>query len=73
MTPDPNIAMLERIVEEVAASSATLRSYLNTELGRLVIDERFLSALPGHLPPDSGSQARVSILLRRLRSIAGRA
>ena len=61
------------IVEEVSASSDDLRSFLSVELGRLVTDERFLSALPGHLPSDSGNQARVPILLQRLRAIAGRA
>lgn len=61
------------IVEEVSASSDDLRSFLSIELGRFVTDERFLSALPDHLPSDSGSQARVPILLQRLRAIAGRA
>ncbi len=60
------------IVEEVTASSVDLRSYLRIELGRLVTDERFLSALPGHLPSDSGSQARIPILLQRLRAITER-
>lgn len=58
------------IVEEVSASSNELRSYLDVELGKLLTDGRFLSALPGHLPSDSGSQARVSILLQRPRAIA---
>ena len=59
------------IVEEVSASSDDLRSFLGIELGRFLTEERFLSALPGHLPSDSGSQARVPILLQRLRAIAG--
>lgn len=61
------------IVEEVLAASTPLRSYLNTELGKLVIDERFLAALPGHLPSDIGSQARLPVLLQRLFRIAVRA
>ncbi len=60
------------IVEEVAAASVPLRSYLNTEFGKLVIDERFLAALPGHLPSDIGSQAHLPVLLQRLLRIAGR-
>ncbi len=58
------------LVEEVAASSDDVREFLSIELGRLLADERFLSALPGHLPSDSGSQARVPILLERLRALA---
>ncbi len=59
------------IVEEVSASSDDLRTFLSVELMRVLTDERFLSALPGHLPSDSGSQARVPILIQRLRALAG--
>lgn len=58
------------IVEEVRASDPSLRSYLRDEFGALLRDERFLSALPGHLPADSASQARLPFLRRRLARIA---
>jgi hypothetical protein len=61
----------DEIIEDVSASSEGLRSYLGVEIGRLLTDGRFLSALPGHLPSDSGSQARLPILLQRLLAIAG--
>jgi predicted nucleotidyltransferase len=46
----------EEIVDEIRASHEPLRRYLAIELGRLLADERFLSALAGHLPSDRGSQ-----------------
>ena len=58
------------IVEEVRASGEALQAYLRGEFGRLLGDDRFLSALPGHLPSDSASQARLPLLRRRLASIA---
>ena len=60
----------EGIVDEVLASHEPLRSYLAVEFGRLLADKRFLSALAGHLPSDSGSQARLPLLLERLHAIA---
>jgi len=59
------------IVEEVRASDDALRAYLRDRLGSLLGENRFLSALPGHLPSDSASQARLPLLRRRLASIAG--
>jgi len=32
----------------------------------------FVEALPGHLPPDAASQARLQIIIDRLRQIAAR-
>ena len=60
----------EEIVDEIRASHEPVRRYLSVELGRLLVDERFLSALAGHLPSDRGSQARLPILLQRLRAVA---
>jgi predicted nucleotidyltransferase len=60
----------EEIVDEIRASHEPVRRYLSVELGRLLADERFLSALAGHLPSDRGSQARLPILLQRLRAVA---
>jgi len=60
----------EKIVDEIRASHEPVRRYLSVELGRFLADERFLSALAGHLPSDRGSQARLPILLQRLRAVA---
>lgn len=60
------------IVEEVARSASALRAYLREELGKLLDSGPFLRALPGHLAPDAATQARLPLLGRRLRLIAGR-
>jgi hypothetical protein len=59
----------EEIVKEVHASAEPLSAYLRVELGRLLADGKFTSALPGHLPSDTASQARLPILLRRLTAM----
>jgi len=59
------------IVDEVEAEATDLRQYLRHEIGALLSDPRFLDALPGYLRPDPASQARIGVLIRRLRTIAG--
>jgi len=36
----------------------------------LLANDAFLEALPGHLSPDRASQARLPLLIKRLREIA---
>lgn len=58
------------LLEEVRASPTDLRKYLASEFRAMLDASAFLDALPGHLPGDAASQARVPELLRRLRAIA---
>lgn len=58
---------------EVAAAPPELRQYLATAAGELLDAAEFRDALPGHLPGDAASQARVPALLGRLAFLAGRA
>jgi hypothetical protein len=58
------------LLDEVRAAQPALREYLADEWGALVRDPRFVDALPGHLPPDPSSQARVSPLIRRCEAIS---
>lgn len=58
------------IEREVENATTELKAYLNEKLGPLLADAQFSYALEGHLPGDPGSQARVPILLRRLKAIA---
>ena len=60
----------QEIVEEVRNCDPKLRDYLQARLAVLVKDDRFLEALPGHMPGDAGSQARVPIIIQRLKVIA---
>lgn len=55
---------------EIRSSLLHVQQYLATEWGALLRDSRFVDALPGHLPPDPSSQARVALLLRRIEEIA---
>lgn len=59
---------------EVAAEAATapsdVREYLATAFGTFLADPSFLDALPGHLPADAASQARVPIILERMARIS---
>lgn len=58
------------IVEEVMNCEQKLRGHIQMRLAALVKDGRFLDALPGHMPGDAGSQARVPIIIQRLNAIA---
>lgn len=55
---------------EVRASDAALRGYLAEAVATLLDDEVFLDALPGFLPGDAASQARLPLVTARLRGIA---
>ena len=57
------------LVDEVRSGPSEVRDYVRDRLGLLLADEGFVTALPGHLPGDAGSQARLPLLLERLRSL----
>ena len=59
----------KEIVVEVLNCNPKLKNFLQQRLVGLVRDARFLEALPGHMPGDAGSQARVPIIIQRLKSI----
>jgi hypothetical protein len=56
--------------QEVKTSPDDLRAYLATAISNLLKDSRFIDALPGHLLPDTASQARMDVVLRRLRDLS---
>ena len=58
------------IVEEVRAETQSLREYLQIEIARLVAMQEFVDALPGYLLPDAASQARIGVVLQRLKGLA---
>jgi hypothetical protein len=57
------------IVEEVKRIDKHLRAYLMKRLSGLLENENFIEALPGHLPPDPASQARLDVIIQRIRNI----
>jgi hypothetical protein len=58
------------IVDEVRAAASDVRGYLSTEFQRLLRDPGFTDALSGFLLPDAGSQARLPLLVGRLKMMA---
>lgn len=58
------------VVEEIAQAPDELRVHLAECFQALLGNRRFLEALPGNMPPDQASQARVPLLLERIKRIA---
>jgi len=56
--------------KEIREAPLQLREYLVAQLRALLQDDNFLEALPAHLPGDAASQARLPVLIRRLRALA---
>ena len=59
------------IVEEVGDSVAELRSVLAERFRVLLNNSRFVDAVSGHMPTNEASQARVPVVIDRMRQIAG--
>jgi predicted nucleotidyltransferase len=60
----------EALQAECEGSDAALRRYLAEWASRLLATPAFIEALPGHLPGDSASQARLPDLEDKLRALA---
>ena len=58
------------LVEEIRDSPDDVRTFLAETLRSFIKQEAFLKSLPGHLPPDRASQARLPMLRARIESIA---
>ncbi len=58
------------IVSEIKQASEALRSFLVPCCSGLLKERDFLDALPGHLLPDPASQARLVVVVDRLKEIA---
>lgn len=56
--------------KEIVDSAQEIRIYIGEKLQDFLADANFLDALPGHLPGDAGSQARLPALTRRLERLA---
>jgi predicted nucleotidyltransferase len=58
------------LIEEVKQAPDNLRESLASSFRKLLAEDDFLDALPGHLPGDAASQARLAGLLKKLRDLA---
>lgn len=59
------------ITDEIGRVDDKLQEHLARRFAELLRDPNFESAVPGHLPGDAASQARVPIVLERISAIAG--
>ena len=59
------------LTTELSAAPGDLLTFVAVEVSELLAIEAFVDALPGHLEGDAGSQARLPLLMARLRGIAG--
>ena len=60
------------IIQEVIDADEDVRAYLIAQFSDLIADDDFMDALPGHLRPDSASQQRLPILIKRIEQLAGK-
>lgn len=58
------------LLDEATNSPADLRAYLALEFKQLLANNDFMTALPGQLPTDLGSQARLPSLLKKIRQLS---
>ena len=59
----------QELLAEVKAASTDVRDYIASEVTGLLASPGFMEALPGHLPGDSASQARLPIVRGRLEAL----
>jgi hypothetical protein len=60
----------DELLAECARLDDELKGYLRDRVGHLLATPAFLEALPGHLPGDAASQARLPDLEDKLRLLA---
>lgn len=58
------------LLDEIDQANEAVRAFLIQRMGELLAAPSFMEALPGQLPGDTASQARLPIIRARLRAIA---
>ncbi len=58
------------LLHECQSSLTPLRAYLAAQFQHLLTERSFVDALPGHLPPDGASQARLPDLMIKIQHIS---
>jgi predicted nucleotidyltransferase len=56
---------------EIEQCDEVVRAFVRQEIDDLLADAAFVEQLPWHLHPDQASQARLSLIIERLRILAG--
>lgn len=57
--------------DEVKASDGPIKDFIADEIDALLANATFVDQLPGHFRADAASQARVPVVVQRLRLLAG--
>ena len=57
------------VVEEMQAAESDLKEFLAERFAQWMKDPIFMDALPGLLPPDAASQARMAIIIERMKTV----
>jgi len=60
------------LIAEVQAAESRLKDHLASKFAALSEVPAFIDALSGHLPADSASQARLPLLMARIKQLAMR-
>ncbi len=60
------------LTDEVRASDPLLTTYIADQVNSLLSNPAFLESLPGHLPGDDASQARLPLIRQRLRMLTAK-
>lgn len=60
----------EELIAEIQSSPDSIRVCLAEQFGVWLQDRNFTDALPGHILPDTASQARLPLILQRIHAIA---
>jgi hypothetical protein len=58
------------ILEDVLNADIVVKKAIKEQFSRLVKNERFLEAVPGHLPDDEASQARLPLIMELVGALA---
>ncbi len=59
------------LAHEIADEQSPVKIYLANEMSRLVADTIFIESIGAHLLPDFASQARITLVIDRIRTISG--
>lgn len=60
----------KELVEEIRECDNELKKYLSKRFEELIDNPRFVESLPGKVPGDNASQARVTVILERMKVLA---
>lgn len=59
------------LIEEVKKTSPSLRQYLSDSFSKILLNDEFQTALPGHLNYGPSTHDRIQIILQRIQEICG--